>query len=107
MSLAAQFGIAWLIGFVAIGLGIAIDDAFAVLLAVSGLLLATMAVRGLTNDRDWNRFVTAASGASRYPRGQGARLVFCAITFVIGTGWIVGGVVGLLTALGAGELPSE
>ncbi|HVL94548.1 MAG TPA: hypothetical protein VM266_01675 [Solirubrobacteraceae bacterium] len=107
MSLATHFISACLIAAVAIGLGIAVDDAFAALLSVSGLLLATMAVRGLTSDRDWRRFTTAPSGATRHLRGQGARLIFCAITFVIGTGWIVAGVVGLLTALGAGALPPE
>lgn len=100
MSVLAQFLGAWAVGIPAVLLAAEVDEAFALALAVPGVLLLGAAVRALTNDRAWRRFLAAVRF---YPQGRTARMCFGGVTFMLGTGWLFGGLVGLLVVLGLDE----
>jgi hypothetical protein len=108
MSLLEQLLIAWLIGFPAIVLAGNVDERFIALCGVSGLLLIAGAIRALTNDRDWERFLASQRrGRFGYPRGRLPRLWFGLGVSVIGAGFALAGVLGLLAVFGLYELPGQ
>jgi hypothetical protein len=110
MGLLAQFLLAWLIGFPAVFLAAEADSRFIAACAVSGLLLVIGAVHALSNEREWERFLTSQRsrpGGAAYPRGPGARLAFAVGTAIIGVGFLVGGVLGVLAIFGLYELPRQ
>ena len=83
-----------------------VDGRFAALFGLSGLLLIGMAIRAATNDKDWESFLAAQRrGRFGYPRGRVPRLWFGIVSFIIGMGWTVGGVLGVLAILGLYDFP--
>ena len=110
MSLLAQFLLAWLVGFPAAVLAAAVDSRSIAAWVVSGLLLIGGAIRALSSERDWERFVAsqrARPGGSAFPTGPDARRWFAAAMSIIGAGLVVGGVLGGLAILGLFELPRQ
>lgn len=98
--------LAWLIGFPALVLAGEVDDRFGALGTISGLLLIGMAVRAVTSDRDWERFVASQRrGRFGHPRGRAARLWFAGLTFLIGLGWTLAGLLGILAVFGLYDFP--
>ena len=76
----------------------------------SGLLLIGGAIRALSSDRDWERFAAsqrARPGGSAYPAGRIGRRWFTAGMSIIGAGFIVGGVLGVLAIFGLHEFPRQ
>ena len=93
-----SFVAGWAIGIVSVLLAGGVAQGFAVLFGVSGVLLLLSATLALTNDQEWATF----AGRSHLPRGQTSRLWFGALTFICGTGWAFGGMVGFLVLIGLG-----
>jgi hypothetical protein len=96
-SLARQFLLAWAIGVAALVLAAAVDDRFAALFVVSGVMLLLVAVRALTNDRAWERL---RARLPIYTRSDLGRLWFGTGVFMLGSGWLAGGAIGLLLLFG-------
>ena len=110
VSLLAQFLLAWLIGFPAILLAVEVDPRFGAACVVSGLLLIGGAIRALGSERDWERFVAsqrARPGGFAYPSGRDARLWFAAGFSIIGAGFVLGGVLGVLAIFGLYDFPRQ
>ena len=108
MSLLGQFVLAWAIGFPAIVLAGEVDERFAALFGLSGLLLIGMAIRAVTNDNDWQSLLASQRrGRFGYPRGRLPRLWFGIIVFIIGMAWTLGGVLGVLAILRLYDFPDS
>ncbi len=106
----AYFFVAWVFGALAVALA-TIDDGFMAFAVIAGPLMIAAGIRIFRDPNDpWNRIMAGmpASGRMWLPGDGLAIRAFGAGAFVlIGTGFFVGGVLGVLAIFGAYDFPSQ